>query len=163
LQHKGLDHPAADTISKKMQGFVAPVKDYNYKIVVLNTFNATKNLITEAYNYGLRPSMCAGAFAQTKMLSGMIMPYVSQESNSITVLIIEKIEILSRQHKDLESFSFSELVNFLDMCADIVIMLTPLLNYIGISNKQIRIGTFSFPGEQQPDKAVTDYLEEDDD
>jgi len=150
----------AETVSKNAQKYVHPVKDFNYKIMVLNTYNQAKTLITEAYTYGLRPHMVAGAFEDTKMLTGMIFPFVSNSVNIVDE-INELLRKLNVELLDLETYSFSQLTKFLDKCANVIIKLTPLLAYIGISNKQMTVGTFSFPGEKPTTKPISDCVEDD--
>lgn len=154
----------ADKVSKNLSGYVTPVKDYNFKIVVLNKLNATMSQLSEIANYNFLPHMVAGGFFSVYHLAYLILPYVSEDSNHITIEINKTLELLKINLANLESYSFSDLTKYVHQCNYILTLLIPLLSYIGISNRQSAVGTFSFPGQHSKiDKPVSDILDEDDD
>jgi len=154
----------ADAVSKNLSGYVTPVKDYNYKIIVLNKLNAVMAQLAEIANYNFQPHMVAGGFISVYSLSHLVLPYVSETTNEIVPRIVELLDGLNRKLSELDSFAYPELSKYVQDCNLVVSLLIPLLSYIGISNKQSAVGTFSFPGSNNSiEKPVSDILDEDDD
>ena len=144
-----------------LKGSVNPVKDYNYKIVVLEKYKLAQSFLTDVANYNFPPHMVASCYFSVKMLAGMILPYCNNVSNESVGKIYDLFDnYLEPKIDDLDTYSFIELVQFVNQCANVINFLTPLLAYIGISNKMITVGEFKYPGASTPNKPVADIVDD---
>jgi hypothetical protein len=151
--------PVPDRLLRAMSNSVTPVKDYQYKIVVLNRFNETmRDLALVGYAH-YEADACASVFNSIIIIAGLILPYASRTTNEIVDQINKEIARLNIIVEDIDTFPEKEKKIFVKRCTWVLVKLMPLLSYIGISNKQITVGEFSFPGESKPQEAVANIID----
>jgi len=77
--------PVPDRLLRAMSNSVTPVKDYQYKIVVLNRFNETmRDLALVGYAH-YEADACASVFNSIIIIAGLILPYASRTNAWVSV------------------------------------------------------------------------------
>lgn len=124
--------------------------DSNYKQIVLDHYDSTREVILSATMSRMDKYKVIAAYHSTKLVTGLVLPYVS---NSVDNSLSLKDSII----EDLESLDNIVTVNMgidkrkevIDLCTKILNNLTPLFTYIGLYVRRTRTGEFKFPDKDE--------------
>lgn len=121
--------------------------DSNYKQMVLDHYNSTREVILSASISKLNKSKVLAAYQSTKLVTGLVLPYVSNEVDNSSTLKIEIEKLLEELDEDsskIYNCGMSERYEIIDKCTQVLNKLTPLFTYIGLYVRRTRTGSFGY-------------------
>lgn len=132
----------------KNPGFsLKSANDSNYKQIVLDHYDSTREVILSATISKLNKSKVLAAYQSTKLVTGLVLPYVSNSiDNSISrkSKIEEDLDDLDSTASNIFSSSLQTRQEIIDKCTEILNNLTPLFSYIGLYVRTTKTGSFGY-------------------
>lgn len=138
----GLDTNSGNVSDEFMKG----IKEFNYKTLVLVSYNSTKAVIMATAQHNFAKEMVAGCYLAVDSLANMITPYIPDVKE--TAPLKNKINKLLKDLKDdfakIYSMDKIERTEYVRTCEEVIIYLTPNLSRVGIGATMRSTGTFSY-------------------
>lgn len=126
---------------------IKSANDSNYKQIVLDHYDSTREVILSATISKLEKSKVLAAYQSTKLVAGLVIPYVSNNqdnSKDLKSSILTNLAELDDLAQNIYTSGISSRYEIIDKCTSVLNSLTPLFTYIGLYVRRTRSADFGF-------------------
>lgn len=138
----GLDSNSGKVSDEFMRG----VKEFNYKSLVIVSYNSTKAVLIATAQHNFSKEMTAGCYIAVDSLANMILPYIPdvQATRELLNKIKKLLAELKEYYTKIYVMARDERAEYVRKCEEVVVYLTPNLSRVGVGATVRAIGTFSY-------------------